>query len=99
MEITKQNETFSLTDKTEDDWIINGSATNNTDGALTVNFNVSSEGGLADNIGYYSITLPKEGMVNVSLSAVPEHYNALIDYSQQALKIVQDYLNNQTTTK
>lgn len=96
MEITKQNETFSLSDKTDNGWVISGSAVNNIDGTLTVNFNVNSEGGLNDSIGYYNIAVPKEGMINLSLSALPEYYDALTDYSQQALKTIQDYLNNQT---
>lgn len=98
MEIIKQNETFNLSDETENGWIISGSAINNIDGTLSINFNVNQEGGLTDSIGYYNVSVPKEGMISLSLSSRPEYYDTVIDYSQQALKTIQDYLNNQTTT-
>lgn len=97
MEITKQNETFNLSDKTEQGWIVTGSATSNTDGMLSVNFNVNLEDGLTDNIGYYSVTVPNEGMINLSISTLPKYYDSFIDYSQQVLQLVQDYLKNQTS--
>ena len=98
MEITKQNETFNLTDTTEKGWKVTGTATNDVNGSLSINFNVNSSGELSDNIGWYNVSIPSDGMISLSLSASPKYYTDLIDYSQQALKIVQDYLNNQTSS-
>lgn len=96
MEITKQNETFNLTDTTDDGWVVNGTATSNTDKSLSINFSVNKD---TDNLGYYNINIPTNGMINVNFSALPTYYDAFIDYTQTALKLIQDYINNLNTTK
>lgn len=96
MEITKQNETFNLTDTTEDGWVITGTATSDIDSTLSVNFYVNKDD---DSLGYYNIHIPAVGMVNVSFSTMPTYYTAFTNYAQTALKLIQDYINNLNTTK
>lgn len=96
MEITKQNETFNLTDTTDDSWVVNGTATNNLDGSVSVNLYINKD---SDSLGYYNISIPTEGMINVNFSALPTYYDAFVDYAQTALQLIQDYFKNSTITK
>lgn len=96
MEITKQNETFNLTDTTADGWVVNGTATNNLDSSISVNLYINKDN---DSLGYYSINIPTEGMINVNFSALPTYYEAFVNYTQTALQLIQDYFKNSTITK
>lgn len=91
MEITKQNETFNIADTTESNWDVSGTINNNTDGSLSVYLNITDN---SEYIGYYSITVPTEGMINMNITAVPSYSDAVIDYGQIALKTIQDYLSS-----
>lgn len=93
MEITKQNQTFNLKDTTSDGWTVSGSATQEVDGNTSINFSVSKDGELNNQVGYYN------GMVNINITAIPENLDAVIDYTQTATKKIKDYLANQTISK
>lgn len=93
MEITKQNQTFNLKDTTSDGWTV--SATQEVDGNTSINFSVSKDGELNNQVGYYNV--PTDGMVNIT--AIPENLDAVIDYTQTATKKIKDYLANQTISK
>lgn len=99
MEITKQNQTFNLTDTTSDGWSISGSATQEVNGSTSINFSVSKDGELNNQIGYYNYNAPTNGMVNINITALPENLNAVIDYTQTATQLIKDYLANQTISK
>lgn len=97
MEITKQNQTFNLKDTTSDGWTVSGSATQEVDGNTSINFSVSKDGELNNQVGYYNYNVPTDGMVNIT--AIPENLDAVIDYTQTATKKIKDYLANQTISK
>lgn len=99
MEITKQNQTFNLKDTTSDGWTVSGSATQEVDGNTSISFSVSKDGELNNQVGYYNYNVPTDGMVNINITAIPENLDAVIDYTQTAIKKIKDYLANQTISK
>lgn len=99
MEITKQNQTFNLKDTTSDGWTVSGSVTQEVDGSTSVNFSISKDGELNNQVGYYNYNVPTNGMVSVSITALPEHLDTVIDYTQTATQLIKDYLANQTISK
>ena len=99
MEITKQNQTFNLSDKTSDSWTVSGSATQEVNGSTSINFSVNKDGELNNQVGYYNYNIPTEGMVSVNITALPENLDAVIDYTQTATQLIKDYLANQTISK
>ena len=99
MEITKQNQTFNLKDTTSDGWTVSGSATQEVNGNTSINFSVSKDGELNNQVGYYNYNVPTDGMVNINITAIPENLDAVIDSTQTATKKIKDYLANQTISK
>lgn len=99
MEITKQNQTFNINDTTSDGWTVSGSATQEVNGSTSINFSVSKDGELNNQVGYYNYSIPKNGMANVNITSNPESLDAFIDYAQTATQLVKDYLANQTISK
>lgn len=99
MEITKQNQTFNINDTTSEGWTITGSATQDVEGYTTISFNINKDGELNNQVGYYNYSIPKNGMANVNITAIPENLDAVIDYTQTATKKIKDYLANQTISK
>lgn len=99
MEITKQNQTFSINDTTSDGWTVSGSATQEVNGSTSINFSVSKDGELNNQVGYYNYNIPTDGMANVNITSNPESLDAFIDYAQTATQLIKDYLANQTISK
>lgn len=99
MEITKQNQTFNINDTTSDGWTVSGSATQEVNGSTSINFSVSKDGELNNQVGYYNYSIPKNGMANVNITSNPESLDAFIDYTQTATQLIKDYLANQTISK
>ena len=99
MEITKQNQTFNINDITSDGWTVSGSATQEVNGSTSINFSVSKDGELNNQVGYYNYSIPKNGMANVNITSNPENLDAFIDYAQTATQLIKDYLANQTISK
>ena len=99
MEITKQNQTFNINDTTSDGWTVSGSATQGVNGSTSINFSVSKDGELNNQVGYYNYSIPKNGMANVNITSNPESLDAFIDYTQTATQLIKDYLTNQTISK
>ena len=99
MEITKQNQTFNISDTTSDGWTVSGSATQEVNGSTSINFSVSKDGELNNQVGYYNYSIPKNGMANVNITSNPESLDAFIDYTQTATQLIKDYLANQTISK
>lgn len=98
MEITKQNQTFNIKDTTSNGWTISGTVTQEVNGYTSISFSINKDGELSNQVGYYNYSIPKEGMANVSMSAMPENIDTVLDYAQTATQSVKDYLNNQTIT-
>ena len=99
MEITKQNQTFNINDTTSDGWTVSGSATQEVNGSTSINFSVSKDGELNNQVGYYNYSIPKNGMANVNITSNPESLDAFINYAQTATQKIKDYLANQTISK
>ena len=99
MEITKQNQTFNINDTTSEGWTVSGSATQEVNGSTSINFSISKDGELNNQVGYYSYSIPKNGMANVNITSNPESLDAFIDYAQTATQLIKDYLANQTISK
>ena len=99
MEITKTNQTFNINDTTSDGWTVSGSATQEVNGSTSINFSVSKDGELNNQVGYYNYSIPKNGMANVNITSNPESLDAFIDYAQTATQKIKDYLTNQTISK
>lgn len=99
MEITKQNQTFNINDTTSEGWTVSGSATQEVNGSTSINFSVSKDGELNNQVGYYNYSIPKNGMANVNITSNPESLDAFIDYTQTATQLIKDYLANQTISK
>ena len=99
MEITKQNQTFNINDTASDGWTVSGSATQEVNGSTSINFSVSKDGELNNQVGYYNYSIPKNGMANVNITSNPESLDAFIDYAQTATQLIKDYLANQTISK
>ena len=94
MEITKQNQTFNISDTTSDGWTVSGSATQEVNGNTSINFSVSKDGELNNQVGYYNYNIPTDGMVNINITALPDNLDAIIDYTQTATQLIKDYLTN-----
>lgn len=99
MEITKQNQTFNINDTTSEGWTVSGSATQEVNGSTSINFSISKDGELNNQVGYYSYSIPKNGMANVNITSNPESLDTFIDYAQTATQLIKDYLANQTISK
>lgn len=99
MEITKQNQTFNINDTTSKGWTVSGSATQEVNGSTSINFSISKDGELNNQVGYYSYSIPKNGMANVNITSNPESLDTFIDYAQTATQLIKDYLANQTISK
>lgn len=99
MEITKQNQTFSLKDTTSEGWTVSGSATQEVNGNTSISFSVNKDGELNNQVGYYNYNVPADGMVGINITAIPENLDAVIDYTQTATKKIKDYLATQTISK
>ena len=99
MEITKQNQTFNINDTTSEGWTVSSSATQEVNGSTSINFSVSKDGELNNQVGYYNYSIPKNGMANVNITSNPESLDAFIDYAQTATQLIKDYLANQTISK
>lgn len=99
MEINKTNETFNLKDSTDAGWNVTGSATNNADGSFYLNLSVDTANEENNaTIGYYSISVPSDGMYNVNVTVLPKYYSAFTTYTDTAFKTVQEYIKNQTSS-
>ena len=99
MEITKQNQTFNIKDATSNGWTISGTATQEVNGYTSISFNISKDGELNNQVGYYNYNIPTDGMVNINITALPDNLDAVIDYTQTATQLIKDYLANQTISK
>ena len=99
MEITKQNQTFNINDTTSEGWTVSGSATQEVNGSTSINFSISKDGELNNQVGYYNYSIPKNGMANVNITSNPESLDAFIDYAQTATQLIKDYIANQTISK
>lgn len=80
MEIVKQNENYSISDKTEKGWIVSGNASSEVNGALSFNISVSSE--LGENIGNFSYSKWAENdNISVNYTVAEVNRDDLVAYS------------------
>lgn len=80
MELVKQNENYSISDKTEQGWVVTGNVSCEVNGALNFNISVNSE--LGDRIGdfYYNRWVENKN-ISVNYTVAEENRDALVAYS------------------
>lgn len=93
MEINKQNETFNVSDTLDNGWKSVGTITKDSDNNLSISININSDTG---NVGYYSYNT--SGLTNLSISAMPRYFDAVLSYSKSNVDAIMDYLANLNST-
>lgn len=86
MEITKINESYSIQDKTDLGWEMNGNAYLEANGGMNLNGDVRDE--LGEHIGNFSYHKPVEGHVNLSLNVSEEKRNDFGKYVDTVIEAV-----------
>lgn len=86
MEIIKINESYSINDKTDLGWEMNGNAYVEVNGNMNLNGDVRDE--LGDNIGNFSYHKPVEGHISLSLNVSEEKRNDFGKYVDTVIKAV-----------
>lgn len=91
MKITKQNETFNLSDTT-DVFEMNGNASYEVNGTLNLHINVNKVGG--ENVGdcYYN-RYAESSNVNFGLNCSEENRDALTAYADTVIDTVLEHFN------
>lgn len=80
MEIVKQNETFKIKD-TVDNWVMDGTASKNIDGAININFTVTASGELSEYIGDCGYSKPADtSMVSTNFNVANHNRDKFIAY-------------------
>lgn len=87
MEITKQNETFTISEKTENGWNMNGSFSVETNGNLNMNFSVNDELSAHIGNGSYS-TYSGSEQVSVNYNVAEENRDEFTAYMDTVIDTV-----------
>ena len=86
MEITKVNESYNITDKTDLGWSLSGSVYSETSGSLNINAEVYNE--LGEHIGSMSYYKPLEGKVNFSINVNESNRDDFSNYADTVVDTV-----------
>ena len=80
MELLKTNENYSISDKTEQGWVVTGNVSCEVNGDLNFNLSVNSE--LGDQIGHFYYNRQGENKnISVNYTVAEENRDALVAYS------------------
>jgi len=91
MEITKQNETYQITDTTEK-YNISGSLNINLDDSYSFNINMTNSDNLA-NINYYRTVRPDH--IDTSYNVPKDLEEELLNYVKDNMQTILDKVNKQ----
>lgn len=92
MEITKLNETYRITDtNSSNNWKMEGTANNDVNGSISINFSVNKSGELEEYIGSCNYTKPVEGNVDLNLNISEENRD---NFSAYADTIIDEVLSH-----
>lgn len=86
--ITKQNETYNISETAENGWVMKGTASYNTDGTCNVSFTVNKSGGLTEDIGNCSYYKPIDGMVSVNYNVAEANRDEFVTYVDTVIDTV-----------
>lgn len=86
MEITRINESYTISDKTELGWSLNGNINNEVSGNLNMNADVYNE--LGEHVGSMHYSKPLEGMVHVSVSVNEDKRDEFTNYVDTVIESV-----------
>lgn len=86
MEITKINESYSIQDKTDLGWEMNGNAYIEVNGSMNLHGDVRDE--LGEHIGNFSYHKPVEGQINMSVNVSEEKRDAFVKYVDTVIEAV-----------
>lgn len=89
MEITKQNETYSLSDVTVEGWTMTGSANKSVEGEISLNFNVTKTGELAEMVGDYNYMKPASNdKININCNVSEADRDSFMTYADTVIDTV-----------
>ena len=86
MEITRINESYTISDKTELGWRLNGNVNNEVSGNLNMNADVYNE--LGEYVGSMHYSKPLEGMVHVSVNVNEDKRDEFTNYVDTVIESV-----------
>ena len=86
MEITRINESYTISDKTELGWRLNGNVNNEVSGNLNMNADVYNE--LGEHVGSMHYSKPLEGMVHVSVNVNEDKRDEFTNYVDTVIESV-----------
>ena len=86
MEITRINESYTISDKTELGWSLNGSVNNEVSGNLNVNADVYNE--LGEHVGSMHYNKPLEGMIHFSVNVSEDKRDEFTNYVDTVIESV-----------
>ena len=78
MKVTKVSEQYSITDLLENGWEVNGSASNNVEGSISINVSLMADGEQIGNINYYK---PAMGNINMNYEVAEKNRDAVTAYA------------------
>lgn len=95
MEITKQNETYTIQDNIPEGWSLLGSASKSINGDVAINFNISKPGELIEEIGTFNYDKSiNNSRVNVTFNVSEADRDAFITYADTVIDTVLAHFNN-----
>lgn len=86
MELVKQNENYTFSDKLENGWVVNGNASHEADGALSLSINIGLE--LGDHIGDFYYHKPVEGNIHMNYNLPENKRDEIIAYADSVIDFV-----------
>jgi hypothetical protein len=85
MELIKNSENYNFTDVVDNGWTVTGSASNEVNGSMTLNINVTSDG---EYIGDFYYNKPVEGNVHISYNVAEANRDLFVTYSDTVIDFV-----------
>ena len=89
IEIVKQNETYRISETTENNWNMSGTAEKNADGTFNINLSVEKTGELMENVGSCSYYKPADqDMVSVNYNVSEANRDDFVTYVDTVIDTV-----------
>lgn len=88
MTLTKINEQYSLKDKTEENWNVDGIVTYTVDNNLSYNITVTNENGHVGRMSYHK---PTTGGTNISYNITDSYEDSFIAYTNTLTDNIVEY--------
>lgn len=89
MEIIKQNETYQISESTENGWNMLGTVSKDSSGSLNMSFAVGKPGELVENIGDFNYYKPLESeMISVNYNTTEVNRKEFTTYADTVISTV-----------